>query len=227
MLIENSAFTFGKIGGCILCIIFMESFTQGRWRLIIFLGSLTGLISAILFKILLKQSPRFLFSIKETSRAIEVMDYIGYVNHGPKYVPLHDHQKQLLADWAKKTYDNVKQIDVKTTDLFKGQLLYTTAKIWIVYFAVCFNFFGLKQVSPYIFAQAHASISFILYQTLGQLPFMLVTIPLVDHPKMGRVRTLIFVMYVDCALNVIGAILVAYDHIITFEVLSFIITVFN
>jgi hypothetical protein len=62
-VIENYFLAIGKVGGCIQCIIFMKTFTEGDWRIIFVIMAFVSLVAGLGIMIFLLDSPRFLLAI--------------------------------------------------------------------------------------------------------------------------------------------------------------------
>jgi len=86
IVLTNFCVSIGKIWGIFLAYLTFKNFTEGDWRLMMALCSITPLLVVIGMYFFVKESPRFLLSTRKYQKAFEVIDHIGFVNYENKKI---------------------------------------------------------------------------------------------------------------------------------------------
>lgn len=84
IILTNFCVSLGKVWGIFLAYLTFENLNQGNWRLMMCLCSITPLLVVLGIFFFVKESPRFLLSIKNYNKAFDVIDNIGAVNFSKK-----------------------------------------------------------------------------------------------------------------------------------------------
>jgi MFS family permease len=74
LVVLNFFVSVGKLFGCVLAWICLESFTEGNWRIMMVYSAIPSVIVLLGSIILMKESPRFLIANGEYSKGFKIIN---------------------------------------------------------------------------------------------------------------------------------------------------------
>ncbi|KRX05640.1 Major facilitator superfamily domain, general substrate transporter [Pseudocohnilembus persalinus] len=167
-LLVAFGFTVGELLGLFCSYFLLNSFTNGAWRLVIFISSLPALLSLPLIYYNLYESPRyFLIITNQKKKAIDILEKMYYVNNvkgegtmtpqqisdAKQQYKLNTKEKQQLERWADKRHIEQKNQTAKYKELFSQINKPTTLQLSVVWMSLSLIFYGITIILPTIIVE--------------------------------------------------------------------------
>ena len=188
LVVLNFFVTVGKLFGCILAWICLDSFTAGDWRTMMIYSSLPSslvFIGAVLF---MHESPRFLIAKGDFQKGYEVINVMIRENNPGTPEALTAEEMNQLVDWKNELFNEKHRVSV--AQLFSPSLKGVTIRLWIIWLCENAQYFGQLVIMPFILGASHKSFASYFYTILGEAPSIFLSFYIVDIPSMGRKNSL-------------------------------------
>ncbi|EAS04378.1 MFS transporter (macronuclear) [Tetrahymena thermophila SB210] len=183
----NFFVSVGKLVGCILAMICLDSFTSGNWKLMMMLSSISSLFVFIASSSYLQESPRFLLATGKQEEGFDIIDRIIKINDAQAPV-LSQEEKDSLKAWSSQVYNKEHQASILA--LFQDDLKGITIRMWICWFMENAMYFGQLVIMPFILGQSKKTFGSYFITILGEAPSIFLSAYIVDHPLLGRRNSL-------------------------------------
>lgn len=76
LVLINFCITLGKLYGCLIAYLILDSFNAGNWRLLMIISSIPSLFVLLGTIIILKESPRFLICSGRFDEGYDILNFI-------------------------------------------------------------------------------------------------------------------------------------------------------
>lgn len=201
IIITNACVSVGKIWAVLLAYIFLDSFDSGNWRGLMITSSITSLVVVYGMIYYVQESPRFLLSIGEHDKAIDIINQIGVINKENTYINLSNAEIDELKQIQNKIFNTEEQANPKV--LFSEKNLPITWRLWVIWFALIFIEFGQYVILPFIIQSQKGGFSTLLLAIIGEIPAIIVSLYFIDKHSLGRKNTLSISLTAILFLNII------------------------
>lgn len=214
----NFFLTFGKLYGCLLGFIFLDSLNSGNWNGMMAFSSLTPLTVFFFTICMLRESPRFLLAASRFEESFEVLNYMILKNN-PNSELLTVEEKDQIKKFQIDTYKNEEKASVKS--LFNKKYLNVTLALWVMWFSINFMYYGQLVILPFLLGDSKKGIDQMIIAILGETPALVLTYFFIENPKFGRKNSLTICFATAGFLNFLSYFL-PKDHLaLSFSVSRF------
>lgn len=201
----NFFVSLGKLIGCFLAMICLDSFSSGNWRLMMVLSSFPSLIVFFASSAFLMESPRFLLANQQYEESILVINKMIEINSNADATidksPLTREEASSIIETAKSMHGHIPQASFKA--LFKGELFGITLRMWVVWFMENAMYFGQLVIIPFILGKSNKSFGSYIITILGEMPSCFVSMYIVDHPLLGRKNSLTICFFISMVFHLV------------------------
>ncbi|XP_026856386.2 synaptic vesicle glycoprotein 2B isoform X2 [Electrophorus electricus] len=138
------------------------------WRVFVVVCSIPSLTSALIFRLVMPESPRFLMEAGREEEALTVFQWMYKLNHrgdlnsfpaAGLVIPREDGDKgdpRIRVRCSQGIYHSVKRGLAPITQLFVSPLTSRSIALLIIFYCISFGFYGLWMWLPELFKRAEA-----------------------------------------------------------------------
>ena len=202
LVVLNFFVSVGKILGCFLAWLCLQSFTQGNWRIMMVYSSLPSFLVLFGTIFVMKESPRFLISQGKYDRGFMVLNQMlrdNYRKEAPQELTQEEMDNFCL--WKITLFNNQQVVSV--SELFNDELRSVSIRLWIIWLMENAQYFGQLVILPFIMNQEKQSFLNYFYTILGEAPSILISFFIVDIPTFGRKNSLTISLFLAGIFHVL------------------------
>jgi len=194
----NFFFSLGKFFAVIVAKFCLDSLNSGNWRAMLILCSVPSLIVFLGTWLYVKESPRFLIAVGRIEEGVEVLNYMGLVNHPQDHQVVSRDEIEDLKIWQQNIFSQNQAADIKA--LFTPKNRRITTLLWIMWFTLNFTFYGMLFILPFMLSQLELQDSSsstdgldgLLYTIAGEVPSIFIALYIVEKEAFGRKGTIVY-----------------------------------
>ena len=217
-------FTAGELFGWFFARIFLDSYTSGNWRVLLFWVGVPNLVAIVVAFFILEESPRFALFHK-FENGISVLNTMHKMNNQGIALRLDEYEREDLKKWIESEKNKNFTKESKFKMLFINENLPVTCKLSIMWFVLSFAYYGITFILPLVYAaqgsdssdEGGESLNDLLWGILGELPSYAACYWLIEKPAFGRKNSLTL-SYWGCA---IACIIVFFSNGVIMNILVF------
>ena len=206
MSVVATLFTVGELIGWLCAKIFLDSYTSGKWRVLLFWVAVPNLIAFVVLVIYLEESPRFAI-FHNFESGINVLNTMHKMNNQDRELRLEEHEREGLRNWIETEKNKNFTKESKLKMLFNKENFSVTCKLAIMWFVLSFTYYGIIFILPLVYSVQGSNssdtggdnLNDLLWGIFGELPSYALTYRLIEHSTFGRKNSLIL-GYWGCAI---------------------------
>ena len=222
--VVSMLFTVGELIGWFCARVFLDSYTSGKWRVLLFWVAVPNLIAFVIAMVLLEESPRFAI-FHNFDNGINVLNTMHKMNNQGRELALDEYEREDLKKWIETEKNKKFTKESKVKMIFNKENWSVTWKLGIMWFVLSFTYYGIIFILPMMYsAQTSDSsdenkdnLNDLLWGIFGELPSYAACYWLIENPAFGRKNSLTL-SYWGCA---IACIIVFFSNGVIMNILVF------